>query len=166
MDIALIAHGTLPDQNACENSFELTRKELEVNCLSTISLLTHLGNHFEQQKSGSIVVLSSVAEDRGRQSNYVYGAAKGAVSVFLQGLRSRLHKSEVRVITIKLGFVDTPMTAGFKKGVLWSQPEKVGRVVHRLSLKKNGVFYVPWFWRYVMLMIRIIPENIFKRLKL
>ena len=91
------------------------------------------GNRFEAQKQGVIAVISSVAGDRGRQSNYVYGAAKGAVSIFLQGLRNRLHKSGVQVLTIKTGFVDTPMTARFKKGPLWSS-RRGGCLQHQLSM--------------------------------
>ena len=125
IDIALIAHGTLGDQACCEKSFALTLDELNTNAVSVISLLTHLANRFAAQRRGSIAVVSSVAGDRGRASNYVYGAAKGAVTLFMQGLRGRLHNSGVHVLTIKPGFVDTPMTAAFKKGSLWSQPEKI-----------------------------------------
>ncbi|HVO84809.1 MAG TPA: SDR family NAD(P)-dependent oxidoreductase, partial [Syntrophobacteria bacterium] len=92
LDTALIAHGTLPDQKACETSFDLTRREFATNALSVISLLTHLANSFERQGSGTLAVISSVAGDRGRQSNYVYGAAKAAVTTFLSGLRGRLHR--------------------------------------------------------------------------
>ncbi len=166
LDIALVAYGTLPDQGKCEISWELTRKELEINCLSTISLLTRLGIYFRRQQAGTIAVLSSVAGDRGRKSNYVYGTAKGAVSIFLQGLRNSLHGSAVNVITIKLGFVDTPMTAGFDKGILWASPEKAAGGIYRSVNAKKDLVYVPWFWRYVMTVIRLIPERIFKRLKL
>src|SRR5205823_5927368 len=109
LDMVLISHGTLRDQQKCELSVEETLKEFTTNCTSVIALLTILANYFEQQKRGCIAVVSSVAGDRGRQTNYVYGAAKGAVSIFLQGLRGRLHKSRVTVVTIKPGMVDTPM---------------------------------------------------------
>lgn len=166
LDTILIAHGTLSDQKACESSFDETLKELQTNCLSVISLLTYVANRFEAQKHGIIVVISSVAGDRGRQSNYVYGTAKGAVSIFLQGLRNRLSRSGVTVITIKPGFVDTPMTASFRKGKLWASPEKISEGIYRAIKRKSDVVYLPWFWKWVMLAIRMIPELTFKKLKL
>jgi short-subunit dehydrogenase len=166
LDLVLIAHGTLPDQKQCEQSYELTRKEFEINALSSISLLTHLANHFEAQRQGTIAVISSVAGDRGRQSNYIYGSAKGAVTLFLQGLRNRLYKSDVNVLTIKPGFVDTPMTAAFEKGILWEKPENIAAKIVQAINKQQDVAYLPWFWRYIMLIIKTIPEMIFKRLNL
>ncbi len=166
LDLALIAHGTLPDQNACEQSFALTRKEFELNALTTISLLTHLANYFEEKRRGTIAVISSVAGDRGRQSNYIYGAAKGTVAIFLQGLRNRLYKSGINVITIKPGFVDTPMTVEFSKGILWAQPGKVAQDIYDAIVKKKDEIYTPRFWRTIMRVIRLIPEFLFKRLNL
>jgi short-subunit dehydrogenase len=166
MDVALIAHGTLPDQKACEASFEHTRREFETNALSVMLLLTHLANYFEREQRGTIAVIASVAGDRGRQSNYVYGAAKGAVSLFMQGLRNRLAPAGVHVLTIKPGFVDTPMTSEFEKGILWAQPDQVARDIQRAIEKKKDIAYVPPFWRYIMLVIGAIPEFIFKRLRL
>ena len=166
LDVVLIAHGTLGDQKVCEQDFSAALHELNTNAISVISLLTHLANRFEAQKQGVIAVISSVAGDRGRQSNYVYGAAKGAVSIFLQGLRNRLHKSGVQVLTIKPGFVDTPMTASFKKGPLWSSPEAIARSIHAGIEKRRDVMYAPWFWAGIMIVIRLIPERIFKTLKI
>jgi hypothetical protein len=166
IDAVLIAHGTLPDQHACQASFAAARAELETNFLSVASLLTVAGNYCERQRAGVIAVISSVAGDRGRQSNYVYGAAKGAVSIFLQGLRNRLHASGVHVITIKPGFVDTPMTAGFAKNFLWADAATVGRGVYRAISRGSDVAYLPWFWRPIMLLIRLVPERVFKRLRL
>lgn len=166
IDIALIAHGTLPEQKECESSVEQTMQELEVNFLSVVSLLTLLANNFEKQARGCIAVISSVAGDRGRQSNYVYGAAKGGLTVFLQGLRNRLSKVGVQVVTIKPGFVITPMTQDFKKGILWAQPESVARVIVSAIAKRKNVVYVPWFWRWIMFIIRNIPETVFKRMSL
>ena len=166
IDIALIAHGTLPDQKACEASVELTLKEIDNNGLSVIALATRLANLLETQGSGCIAVISSVAGDRGRQSNYVYGAAKGMVTRFLQGLRNRLAKKGVQVLTIKPGFVDTPMTAAFKKGALWAQPDDVARGILAAIEKGKNEVYLPGFWWLIMAIIRHIPEPIFKKLSL
>ncbi|HEX5802659.1 MAG TPA: SDR family oxidoreductase [Azospira sp.] len=166
IDVALIAHGTLPDQKACEASVELTLKEIENNGLSVIALATRLANLLEAQGSGCIAVISSVAGDRGRQSNYVYGAAKGMVTRFLQGLRNRLAKRGVHVLTIKPGFVDTPMTAAFKKGALWAQPADVAHGIITAIDKGRDHVYLPGFWRLIMLVISHIPERIFKKLAL
>jgi decaprenylphospho-beta-D-erythro-pentofuranosid-2-ulose 2-reductase len=166
LDTVLIAHGTLPDQKSCEESFEAARRAFEVNALGVMSLLTHVANRFEAQGFGTIAVLGSVAGDRGRQSNYVYGAAKGAVSVFMQGLRNRLHRRGVHVLTIKPGLVDTPMTAAFRKGILWAIPHKIASGVYTAIENKKDVVYLPWFWSPIIRVIRTLPESIFKRLRL
>lgn len=164
LDTVLIAHGTLGDQKACERDFNEALRELNTNAISVISLLTHLANYFEAQRRGCIAVISSVAGDRGRQSNYVYGAAKGMVSTFLQGLRNRLFKSGVHVLTIKPGFVDTPMTAAFSKGALWATPEAVAAGIVRAIAKRRDVVYLPFWWRWIMLAVRTAPEVVCKRL--
>jgi hypothetical protein len=167
IDLALIAHGTLPDQTACQQSVATTLVALHTNALSVISLATLLANDFEQRGRGTLIAISSVAGERGRQSNYVYGAAKGMVNLFLQGLRNRLFKSGVRVITVKPGFVDTPMTAAFeKKGLLWAQPDQIAQGIVAAVDRGRDELYLPWFWRWIMLIIRHIPESVFKRLKL
>lgn len=166
VDIVLIAHGTLPDQKACEGNVETALREIDVNALSTIELLTLIANRMEQQKQGTIAVITSVAGDRGRQSNYVYGAAKKMVSTFLQGLRNRLCKSGVNVLDIKPGFVDTPMTADFKKGLLWAKPERVAADIVRAIDAGKSEIYTPFFWRFIMMIIKSVPERIFKRLSL
>lgn len=166
LDTVLIAHGTLSDQSACERSPELTLHELQTNALSVIALCTIIANRFEAQKHGVIAVISSVAGDRGRQSNYVYGAAKSAVSTFLSGLRQRLQSKGVSVVTIKPGFVDTPMTAAFKKGILWASTARVAKTIARAMIHGSPVVYVPWFWRPIMAIIKNIPESLFQRLRL
>ena len=166
IDIVLVAYGTLAHQQTSAKSYANTLRELQINCLSVISLLTILANQFEEQKSGSIAVISSPAGDRGRQSNYIYGTAKGALTIFMQGLRNRLAKSKVHVLTIKPGFVDTPMTKEFKKGLLWVSPEIISKGIYTAIKKKREVVYLPFFWRYIMLIIKLIPEKIFKRLSL
>jgi decaprenylphospho-beta-D-erythro-pentofuranosid-2-ulose 2-reductase len=166
LDTVLIAHGTLDDQKACEQDFAKAEQALRTNFLSVVSLLTPIANRLEKQHYGCIAVISSVAGDRGRQSNYVYGTAKGALSLFLQGLRNRLHPANVCVVTIKPGFVDTPMTASLKKGALWAKPEIVARGIYRAIKKRKNSVYLPWFWWPIMMIIRHIPEPIFKRMKL
>ena len=166
IDIALITYGTLPDQEKCAGSIDESVKALNVNFLSVVSVLTVLANSFEARRQGTIAVISSVAGDRGRQSNYVYGAAKGGLSVFLQGLRNRLSPRGVNVLTIKPGFVDTPMTTEFDKGPLWVSPEVVANSIVKAIEKKKDVLYTPWFWFWIMLIIKLIPEKIFKKMSL
>lgn len=166
IDTVLIAHGTLSDQEACQKSIKITLDEIQTNALSTIALLTLLANHFEQQGQGTIAVISSVAGDRGRASNYVYGSAKAMVTAFTSGLRQRLATVGVNVLTIKPGFVDTPMTASFKKGLLWAQPDTVAQQIVKAIDQKKAVVYVPGFWRWIMLIIQHIPNIIFNRIKL
>ena len=166
IDVVLLAHGILPDQKKCETSIEETLTSFNINSQSFFSLLTELAKHMEKQGHGTIAVISSVASDRGRQSNYVYGAAKSAISTFSDGLRNRLYRSNVHVLTILPGFVDTPMTQKFDKGPLWASPEKVAHDIIRGIEKKKNVIYTPWFWYFIMFIIRSIPEPIFKRMGL
>jgi short-subunit dehydrogenase len=166
LDAALIAHGTLSDQAACQHSTDQLREEFDVNALSVMALCTHLANRFETQGHGTIAVISSVAGDRGRQSNYVYGSAKAAVTAFTSGLRQRLYPKGVRVVTIKPGFVSTPMTAAFNKGALWATPVAVAADIVRAMDRGTAVLYTPWFWRPIMWVIRSVPETVFRRLRL
>ena len=165
-DIALIAYGSLGDQKECEEDLTSLLAQLRINFTSVCSLLGKLATRFEKQGWGSIAVISSVAGDRGRQSNYIYGSAKGGLNVFLGGLRNRLAAKNVNVLTIKPGFVDTPMTAHLKKGPLFVGPDVIARGIVKAIEKRKSVVYLPWFWSLIMLVIRLIPEPIFKRLKL
>lgn len=166
IDAVLIAHGTLGDQTALQKDVQATLDNLTTNAISYISLLTLLANRFEAQKSGCIAVISSVAGDRGRASNYIYGTAKAAVTTFASGLRNRLQKVGVNVVTVKPGFVDTPMTADKKKNFLYAKPKAVGERIYKAMLKGEDVFYTPALWMLMMLIIRNIPERIFKKLSL
>lgn len=166
IDTVLIAHGTLSNQKSCEQSVEETLAEIQTNALSTISLLTLIANRFEGRKAGTIAIISSVAGDRGRASNYVYGSAKAMVTAFTSGLRQRLCKSNVSVVTIKPGFVDTPMTAEIKKGLLWVKPATVASTIVKAIDNRKGEVYAPSFWWAVMIVIRNIPNIIFRNMAL
>ena len=167
VDIALVAHGTLPNQKTCERDVALTVDAFSSNGLSVIALLTLLANRMEVQGRGTLAVISSVAGDRGRPTNYVYGAAKAAVTTFCSGLRARLFKSGVNVLTIKPGFVDTPMTAGLPLPAFLVAPtDAVARDIRRAIEKRRNEIYTPGFWRLIMMIIRSIPTIIFKRLNL
>ncbi|MFC5743958.1 SDR family oxidoreductase [Dyella tabacisoli] len=164
IDIVLIAHGTLPDQNACATSVETALREFSTNGTSTIMLAIAIASRLKAP--ATLAVISSVAGDRGRASNYLYGSAKGAVTVFLSGLRQSLYASGVNVLTIKPGFVDTPMTQSFKKGALWAKPEQIARGIVTAIDKRRAVAYLPWFWWGIMQVIKNIPEFVFRRIKL
>lgn len=171
--VYLIAYGTLGDQKKSEADFSIAQKELTTNFTSVASLLTELtnsltGSHGKNPENITIAVISSVAGDRGRRSNYVYGTAKAALTSWLSGLRNRLaHEApNIHVLTIKPGMVDTPMTAHMKKGLLFVKPQKIAKDIVRGIDKQKDVIYTPVFWTLVMLIIRNIPERIFKRLTL
>lgn len=166
LDGVLLAQGELGKQELAQKDYAVTLSLLETNLLAPISLLTRLANRFEARRAGTIAVISSVAGDRGRMSNYVYGTAKGGLSIFLSGLRNRLFHAGVHVVTIKPGFVDTPMTAEFKKGPLWATPEKVARGIVRAMDRRRDVVYLPGFWRMIMFVICSVPERVFKGLRL
>jgi short-subunit dehydrogenase len=166
IDIAVVAYGTLPDQEAVERDPAAVAAAFETNASSVVTLLTRLGNVFEAQRAGTIVVISSVAGDRGRKSNYVYGAAKGAVSLFAQGLRARLAHAGVHVLTVKPGLVDTPMTAHLPKNRLFASPDAVAARIQRAIERRRDVVYAPGFWRPVMAGVRAVPERWFKRMRL
>ncbi len=166
LDIALIAHGTLPNQARCDMDIDYALREFAVNGTSTIALSNLIAQKLQAQGHGMLAVISSVAGDRGRAGNYLYGAAKAAVSTYLSGLRQRLNKQGVNVLTIKPGFVDTPMTAQFKKGALWATPEAVARGIMRAMDRRRSVAYLPPFWWVIMAVIRAVPEFVFRRMKL
>ena len=164
IDLLLIAHGSLADQKKCENSFDAAKKEIETNFLSHVSLLTSAAKRFEKQQYGCITVITSIAGDRGRQSNYVYGAAKGALSIFTGGLRNRLHNKGIHVLTVKPGFINTPMTAHLPQNFLYTEPRKAAQGIIKAIIRRRDIVYIPGYWRFIMLIIKITPEFIFKRL--
>jgi short-subunit dehydrogenase len=166
IDLAFLAHGVLGDQPAAEKNYAVAEAILHTNFLSAVSLVTWLANYFEAEHRGAIAVISSVAGDRGRKSNYVYGASKGGLNIFLDGVRNRIDRAGVNVLTIKPGFVATPMTAHLPQGPLFAQPARVARYVLRAIEKRKDVVYVPPFWGLIMLIVRSIPRRIFKKMNM
>ncbi len=167
IDIVLISYGTLPVQKDGEQNTALALQEFETNCTSVIALLNIIASQLERQRAGTLAVISSVAGDRGRPSNYLYGAAKAAVSAACEGLRARLFKAGVHVVTVKPGFVDTPMTKGLAlPGALLAQPDQVARQIAKAIERKTNTLYTPHIWQPIMFIIRNIPQAVFKRLSL
>jgi short-subunit dehydrogenase len=166
IDLALIAHGILGDQAQAQASFPAAEEILRTNFLSAVSLITWLANHFESTHQGTLAVISSVAGDRGRKSNYVYGASKGALNIIMDGVRNRIDRAGVHVLTIRPGFVSTPMTAHLPQGPLFSSPNKVAQCILKAVARRKDVVYVPGFWAPIMFVIRSIPQSIFKKLNL
>jgi decaprenylphospho-beta-D-erythro-pentofuranosid-2-ulose 2-reductase len=162
LDTVLIAHGALGDQLASERTFAEADAILRTNFTSVVSLLIPLANHFEAQRSGRIGVITSVAGDRGRPRNYTYGAAKGALNVFLQGLRTRLYPAGVKVTTLKLGPVDSPMTREHSKHALFGKPPTVARDIVAAMDEGTPEAYVPSFWRAIMPIVKNTPERVFQ----
>jgi NAD(P)-dependent dehydrogenase (short-subunit alcohol dehydrogenase family) len=164
-DRVLVAYGTLPDQAKAQSDPKLAARALHINFVSPAVLVESLAGRMKE--GSAIAVITSVAGERGRQSNYVYGAAKGGLSRFLEGLRHRLAVKKVRVIDVRPGFVDTPMTDGLdKKGPLWAKPERVARDIEKALDGKDGPIHTPWFWAIVMGIITRVPARIFHKTKL
>jgi len=166
-DTVLLAYGSMHNQKDSEVSIPVLSEELQVDFVSAAAILTLFATELERRRTGCIAAITSVAGDRGRRSNYVYGSAKGGLSLFLQGLRSRLYPIGVRVITIKPGPVQTPMTDGLPHATHFADPQQVARdIVRGLEHRSPDILYTPTFWRYIMTGIKLIPEAIFKRLPL
>lgn len=166
LDAAVIAYGVLGDQKKAEADPAATLEILNTNFTSTASLVTILVNRFEADGAGHLAVIGSVAGDRGRKSNYVYGASKGALDLFLQGVRHRLAGTGVKVLTVKPGFVDTPMTAHLPKTPMFASPAEIAAGIVKAMEQGKGVVYLPFKWRIIMTIIRNIPEAIFNKLNI
>ena len=159
--------GYLGDQRTAEQDFNEANKIIKTNYSGCVSILSIIASDFEKRQQGFIVGISSVAGDRGRQSNYYYGSAKAGFSVYLSGLRNRLSKSNIPVITVKPGFVNTKMTEGMGlPPLLTAQPEEIAETIYKSWKNKEDVVYTKWFWRWIMLAIRNIPERLFKKMEL
>jgi decaprenylphospho-beta-D-erythro-pentofuranosid-2-ulose 2-reductase len=167
IDVALIAYGTLPDQRRADVDLQYALAEFRTNTESVIACLSVLAGRLELEGRGVIAVIGSVAGDRGRASNYFYGAAKAAIDTYASGLRARLFRRGIHVLTIKPGFVSTSMTDNLNLPTwLTATPQAVARDIQRAIDNKKNILYTPWFWRWILLIIRWIPEPIFKRTNL
>ncbi len=166
MDVALLAHGILGDQARAEQDFQHAAQILHTNLVAPISLLTWLANYCVQRRAGLLAVLSSVAGDRGRKSNYLYGSSKAGLTAFLAGLRNRIDREGVTVMTIKPGPVKTAMTAGMRGSEKFADVDKVAQSIVTAVDKRVDTVYVPFQWAPIMWAVRSIPERIFKKLNL
>jgi len=163
----ICAVGYLGDQSTSQNNFDEAQKIINTNFTGVVSLLNIIANDFEIRKSGFIVGISSVAGDRGRKSNYTYGSAKAALTTYLSGLRNRLYESNVHVMTVKPGFVDTKMTEGMDlPEKLTAQPSEVAETIYKAQQKNKNVLYTKWIWQWIMLIIKSIPEWKFKSMSI
>lgn len=163
----IVVAGYMAEQKECENDFTKTLNTINVNYTGAVSILNIVANDMEKEKRGFIIGVSSVAGDRGRKSNYIYGSSKAAFSAYLSGLRNRLFGSGVHVLTVKPGFVATKMTEGLDlPAKLTAQPQDVARDIYQAQQKGKNVLYTKWIWQYVMLIIKHIPEFIFKKMSI
>ncbi|HEV7765025.1 MAG TPA: SDR family NAD(P)-dependent oxidoreductase [Thermoanaerobaculia bacterium] len=161
-DVVLIAHGSLPDQRAVDTDPAAQVASFELNATSTIALAAHFANVLERNHRGTLAVIGSVAGDRGRRSNYTYGAAKAAVHAYCEGLGGRLAESGARVVLIKPGWVDTPMTREFKKNPLFASAASVAKGIHRAIGGGGRTVYVPGYWGWISLLVRMLPARFVK----
>jgi decaprenylphospho-beta-D-erythro-pentofuranosid-2-ulose 2-reductase len=166
LDVAFLALGVLGDQAEAERSAAVAGQILHTNFTAPVSLLTWLANYTAQRHAGTLAVLSSVAGERGRKSNYVYGSSKAGLTAFVDGLRNRIDRDGVRVMTIKPGPVKTAMTEGMKGSGKFADVEAVAATLVKAIDKGADVVYVPGQWRIIMAVIRMIPESVFKKLNL
>ncbi len=166
IEVAVVAFGDMGDQEGGQVDFAAAKRVIDVNYTGAASICEAVAEAMEPRGAGAIIGISSVAGDRGRKSNYFYGSAKGAFTLYLQGLRNRLHKSGVQVMTVRLGFVDTRMTFGMETAIPIASPEAISAAIRRDQRRGADDVYHPRFWRGIMGVIRTIPESLFKRLSL
>lgn len=167
LNYVLIAFGYLGTQDKAQSDFNEAHKIIDTNYTGVVSVCELIAAEFESRKKGNIALISSVAGDRGRQSNYMYGSAKAGLTAYSSGLRSRMFKAGVNVLTIKPGFVNTPMTYGMPlPKPLVASPQKVGGDIYKAMMSGKSVLYTPFYWRFIMMVVNMIPEFIFKKLKI
>ncbi|WP_159930987.1 SDR family NAD(P)-dependent oxidoreductase [Oceanicoccus sp. KOV_DT_Chl] len=164
LDLILVAHGTLPDNELLEKDINKAIESINANFTSCAAIVLESCQRLEAQGSGTLAVISSVAGDRGRKTNYIYGASKSALNTLLQGLQGRFSGTNIRIVNIKPGMIDTPMTRDFQKGLLWSTPEKIAPAIYKAILIGKSNCYVPSYWRLIMLIIKFLPAAILYRL--
>ncbi|WP_276485105.1 SDR family oxidoreductase [Paraflavitalea pollutisoli] len=166
-DITICVFGYLGENETARANWSESEKIIHTNYTGAVSILNVVSNYYAAQKKGVIAGISSVAGERGRQSNYIYGSAKAGFTAYLSGLRNRMFHEQVHVVTVQPGFVYTRMTENLTlPPLLTAQPEAVANTVFKAVDKKKNVVYVKWFWRWIMLIIKSIPEFLFKKLKL
>ena len=163
IDIVFICYGTLPNQSECEKNFHLLSKEINTNATSKISIINLAIKNLDE--NSTIAVVTSVAGDRGRSSNYIYGACQSMVNEYISGIRQKLHGSKIRLLTIKPGLIDTKMTNHFKKNFLWTKSDVAAKKITEAVNSQKDEVYIPFYWYFIMKVIKIIPTKIFKRLK-
>ncbi len=167
LDIALLAYGTLGEQKALEADPKAVADLIATNFSSAVAWCLEIAALLERQRSGVLIVIGSVAGDRGRRSNFIYGACKGGLARLVEGIAHKLAPLGARAVVVKPGFVDTPMTADFeKKGLLWAKPEAVAAVIVKAAESGGPVVYAPFFWRFIMLVIRHLPVFVFNKLNI
>lgn len=163
----IVVAGYMAEQKECEQDFQKTLNTINVNFTGSVSILNIVTNDMEKNKNGFIVGISSVAGDRGRKTNYIYGSSKAGFSAYLSGLRNRLFNSSVQVLTVKPGFVNTKMTEGLDlPEKLTAQPKEVANDIFKAQQSKKDILYTKKIWRLIMLIIKNIPEMVFKRMGL
>jgi decaprenylphospho-beta-D-erythro-pentofuranosid-2-ulose 2-reductase len=164
LDLILVAHGTLPNAEDCEVSLGAVKACMDDNFTSAAVVIQSAAQQLALQGAGTLAVLSSVAGDRGRKSNYVYGAAKAGIDTLLQGLQGRFFDTDIRVVNVKPGMIKTPMTQGMKQGALWSSPQAIAPTIHSAIARGRPVCYAPGYWRFIMFFIRCLPTSVMARL--
>ncbi len=167
VDVVVLAYGALTDHDRALTDLAYVREQIDVNFTSAALWSLAAAAKLEAQDSGALVVIGSVAGDRGRQSNFVYGAAKAGLATLVQGIAHRLAAGKARAVIVKPGFIDTPMTAHLPKGgPLWAKPEAIAAVIVKAADGGGPVVYGPWFWRFILLIIRLVPAPIFHKTRL
>ncbi len=166
IDLAIVAHGSLPNQAACEQSDDSFTTSVEDNYLSTARIVLAIIKQLEQQGWGRLAVFSSVAGDRGRKSNYIYGASKAALNALLEGLKGKLVDTEISITTIKPGLIESPMTEGIATNFLWSTPAKIAPGLYKAIMTNKSIVYSPWYWALIMTIIKLLPGKIMYRLSI
>lgn len=166
-DVVVLAFGYVGDQKHAQADFDEARRIVNSNFMGAASILEIVAADFENRKRGTIIAISSVAGDRGRQSNYFYGSAKSALTAYLSGLRNRLSRSHVHVMTVLPGYIHTKMTRDLNlPGIITATPESAAADIYKAYKKSKNIIYTRWYWRCIMTIIKAVPESVFKRMKL